>query len=622
MTELAIPVPRDADGTPLTTRASVRLITADGEPVLAWVGPGLRTEYRDLVLTDDTTLTLTPTAELALPDGTATWYEIAIATRGRTERYRVQVPDSVGVMALRDLVGADEIPPGSLPADIVADVLDAAASAEASATTATGAAAAALADADRAVESLLATSALLIETQESILGIVDAVDETTAQAGIATTQAGLAAGSAQEASAQAGTAQVQANNATLAAQTAASQAQTATIQAGMATGASQTATDQAGLAANSAQDASDQAAIASGQAGIATSQAGTATSQAQTATTQAGLATTHAGNSAASATLAQAWATQTSAEVVTGQGYGALKYAQEAAASAAVYPGVQEAFTSLGGDLVATQTLVLTSKQTLDTAAYTPVEDYATAAQGARADTALQTADAGSAAYTASSAYATASQGAKADSAVQPQAGQVRLGGVTDYLQIAADGTPTLAGAATYWDDLVGGIAAAVTSGPGVSLSNVEHALAFVATANGSDYAWLTFQLEHRWKAGSPIFPHLHFEQAEAAVPHWLIQYRWQRQGQAKTTWQNYKCNTPAFTWTSGTLNQICYGAGIAAPTGYSISDILQVRLVRDSTNSSGLFTGADPYTATALVTAFDIHIECDALGSRTEYVK
>ena len=76
----------------------------------------------------------------------------------------------------------------------------------------------------------------------------------------------------------------------------------------------------------------------------------------------------------------------------------------------------------------------------LGSAAYTDAKAYATAAQGAKADTALQAADIasgsangtisvkgsdvaitglGSAAYTASTAYATAAQGTKADSAVQ-----------------------------------------------------------------------------------------------------------------------------------------------------------------------------------------------------------
>jgi hypothetical protein len=209
-----------------------------------------------------------------------------------------------------------------------------------------------------------------------------------------------------------------------------------------------------------------------------------------------------------------------------------------------------------------------------------------------------------------------------ADTAIQPNT-PTQLGGEDDYLEVEADGTARFNGNATYWDDLIGGIAAAVTSGPGVTLTNAEQSLAFVKTADLSDYAWLAFQIEHRWKAGSTVFPHLHWTQTAAGVPNWLIQYRWQRQGQAKTTaWSNYKCNTPVFTYTSGTLNQICYGAGITPPTGYGLSDILQVRLLRDTANTSTLFTGADPLDATAEVTAFDVHIECDTLGSRTELSK
>lgn len=55
----------------------------------------------------------------------------------------------------------------------------------------------------------------------------------------------------------------------------------------------------------------------------------------------------------------------------------------------------------------------------LGTAATTASTDYATAAQGVLADSAIQAADLGTAAYTASTDYATAAQGALADSALQ-----------------------------------------------------------------------------------------------------------------------------------------------------------------------------------------------------------
>ena len=102
-----------------------------------------------------------------------------------------------------------------------------------------------------------------------------------------------------------------------------------------------------------------------------------------------------------------------------------------------------KALTALQGDNFATVATTgsysdLLNTPTLGTAAATDFTDYATAAQGALADTAVQPADLstvatsggyadltglptlGTAASTDSTAYATAAQGALADTAVQP----------------------------------------------------------------------------------------------------------------------------------------------------------------------------------------------------------
>lgn len=198
-----------------------------------------------------------------------------------------------------------------------------------------------------------------------------------------------------------------------------------------------------------------------------------------------------------------------------------------------------------------------------------------------------------------------------------------RFGDGTNYTEFESDGTYKAVGTATTFDDLLGDITQVKTSGPGVSLDTTESSVDFTTASNLSDYIIINYQITHRWKVGSSIYPHLHFWQNSNAVPNFLIQYRWQSNGSAKTTaWTNYKCNTLAFSYTSGTINNIAYGAAITPPVGAMLSDVLQFRILRDNANTSGVFTGADTYAGNAEITSADIHLEMDTLGSRSEYAK
>jgi hypothetical protein len=198
-----------------------------------------------------------------------------------------------------------------------------------------------------------------------------------------------------------------------------------------------------------------------------------------------------------------------------------------------------------------------------------------------------------------------------------------RIGGATDYAEFEIDGTLVFYNAATYWHDLEGGGAQLKTQGTGVSFNGTDNTLDFTTSANLSDYGFNNYQINHEWKAGSTIYPHIHWKQKQNNTPNWLIKYRWQRNGQAETTaWSNYKCNTNAFTYVSGTLMQISYGAGITPPANYGISDILEIQIFRDNTNASGVFSGTNNYTVTAGASSVDIHLECDTLGSRTQFTK
>jgi hypothetical protein len=178
-------------------------------------------------------------------------------------------------------------------------------------------------------------------------------------------------------------------------------------------------------------------------------------------------------------------------------------------------------------------------------------------------------------------------------------------------------------GGATVFEDLIGTALQLKVAGVGASISATENLLLFTTAADLQDYGYDNFQMRHAWKTGTPVFPHVHWEQAQDAIPNWLMQYRWQRNGLAKTTgWTNYPLTHNAFAYASGTLNQITGGPGLVPPEGAGLSDIIELRILRDTDNDSGAFAGVDPYTATVGMTSIDIHLQLDTFGSRQEYVK
>ncbi len=198
--------------------------------------------------------------------------------------------------------------------------------------------------------------------------------------------------------------------------------------------------------------------------------------------------------------------------------------------------------------------------------------------------------------------------------------GDVRGG---NYLEIETDGTLEMHGTATVWRDELGDITRFKATGSRITEDAAEGTMVFATNCvAGTDYLYTNIQLNHDRLLGSKVNPHLHWFQAENNKPHWLLSYRWQKNNAAKvTSWTNYKLDTSAYTYTSGTLVQISYNtAGLTPPSGDGISDVLQFRLTRDTTST--VYVGADPYTTSVHGLSFDVHIETDTLGSRTEYSK
>lgn len=174
-----------------------------------------------------------------------------------------------------------------------------------------------------------------------------------------------------------------------------------------------------------------------------------------------------------------------------------------------------------------------------------------------------------------------------------------RLGDATptNYTQFDSTGHQAMFGTARPWRDELTDALSLQESGVGVSRNAAEGTVDFAynsvytASFTNCDAMYCNMQLNHD-----------------------------------KDLTASVKCNSLAFTYTSGTTHQISYSDPIAVPVGTTLSDIVQFRVYRDTTNESGLFTGACPYNtsanATVGVMAFDVHFMINSLGSTDELTK
>lgn len=193
------------------------------------------------------------------------------------------------------------------------------------------------------------------------------------------------------------------------------------------------------------------------------------------------------------------------------------------------------------------------------------------------------------------------------------------FGDETNNTTFEPDGTMVMNGAARVFDDILP-IALYLPTGqsaPNITLiggSGTIRAQEFPANAAGEEYnpSW---QLSHRWKEGSDITPHLHLH-VPASVPGGVINF------QMAYTWTN-KDGVPASEAIVNGSATVAPGSaangnmilsfGPISAAGKLISSIFQARITRPAT---GTFAGS------VWLKSADIHMECDTVGSRSEYTK
>ena len=130
------------------------------------------------------------------------------------------------------------------------------------------------------------------------------------------------------------------------------------------------------------------------------------------------------------------------------------------------------------------------------------------------------------------------------------------------------------------------------------------------------DMAVVTYEIEHSYKEGTDLYPHIHFMQDEDDSPNWLIEYRIVRNGENVTSWSLLEYISLEYTYTSGDILQVALFDKIDG-TDLLISDFVDVRIYRDNSNASTLFSGVDTYSGLGRLKGIDLHYQSDTLGSR-----
>lgn len=135
----------------------------------------------------------------------------------------------------------------------------------------------------------------------------------------------------------------------------------------------------------------------------------------------------------------------------------------------------------------------------------------------------------------------------------------------------------------------------------------------------------IVLQMPHKRKSNSEIRPHIHWIQNSNNAPNILVEYRAYNNGEPASTW-TLKPLTVAdnvFPFTQVGQQQITeFNINPLIGDNLGLSGTFEVKIYRDSDNTSGLFAGADSYIGNWEVKYYDIHFIVDMFGSNEEFVK
>lgn len=190
----------------------------------------------------------------------------------------------------------------------------------------------------------------------------------------------------------------------------------------------------------------------------------------------------------------------------------------------------------------------------------------------------------------------------------------IKFGTATDYTEFEEDGSMVATGSATMWNDMFFPLVSGKQGNTDEPPFDTDE-VAFLFPQNDSSHIiYITAQFPHTWKTGSDISPHVHWKQTNSGSVVFKMDYKWFDIGDpVPAGWQTYVMDVDAMPYTSGSMHQLTSGsADLDGSDRTGVSSIMLIKLYRDD----------NTYSGAAVTYQFDIHIEIDALGSHTEYIK
>lgn len=192
------------------------------------------------------------------------------------------------------------------------------------------------------------------------------------------------------------------------------------------------------------------------------------------------------------------------------------------------------------------------------------------------------------------------------------------FGDGTNYAEFEADGTLALHGTATYWRDIDFPILPDVAGGPPSAVLNTP--LTGPQWAVGNIYQCPSQEMVHEWKEESVVTWHVHVitapTHADAGDKYIAFRVRHAWYAPSATGSAVNTTTSPDLLIPGGTaaLRHLRFDLGTVTPSGITVESHVMASLERvEATGGAGVRPSVDPFCV-----AFQLHVECDTLGSRT----